>query len=323
MNKISTTKSKLRIAVLGAGQHSADHHGVVLQRIQRQCDTVELTAICDLDRAKAETYAGQFGFAKTYTNVEEMLDAEKPDGLVVITPVRLTASIVADLIPRRIPLMIEKPPGQNPDETRRLLALAQKYDTPHMVSFNRRFSPALTRAKQWLAENAADRPPQLAVARMIRYNRTEPTFVVDTGIHLVDATNCLMGQPTGVNAWNRGRVWAARVKYANESAANIIISPQGGINEETYELFGPDYSLRIDTMRCSLKIFEGGQTSLEWQCGDDEEGFYKAGAFGETEHFIDAIRQGQNMTPTLHDSLLSMLTVEAIFTGQSQDIVSS
>lgn len=320
MSETSSIKDRLRIAVLGAGQHSVAHHGPALKRIrQRYPDGVELAAVCDIDRNKAHAYAEQFSFARVYADLDEMLAVETIDGLVVVTPVALTASIVAELLPRRIPLMIEKPPGQNPDETRRLLELAQRYNTPHMISFNRRFSPALVRAKQWLDDNAPDRPPQLAVARMLRHNRTEPTFVVDTGIHLVDATNCLMGQPVRVTTYNRDQVWVSHVEFES-SAAKLVIAPQVGVNEETYELIGSDYSVRIDMMNCRLTILESGQTALDWQALDEEEPFYRSGAVGETEHFIDAIRQGHGFSPTLHDALLSMLTAEAIFNRQSCEI---
>jgi len=318
MSGTSSIKGRLRIAVLGAGQHSVDHHGPGLKRVRRQYpDGVELAAVCDKDEAKARSYAEQFSFARVYTDLDEMLAAETIDGLVVITPVALTASIAAELLPRRIPLLIEKPPGQNPDETRHLVKLAEQYKTPNMVSFNRRFNPALVRAKQWLADNVPDQPPQLAVARMLRHNRTEPAFVVDTGIHLVDATNCLMGRPTRVTTHNRDRVWASHIKFESGGAANIVIAPQTGVSEEIYELIGPDYSLRIDTSNCRLTVFEGGQASVDWQCPDDEESCFRDGAAGETEHFIEAIRQGHGFSPTLHDALLSMLTAEAIFNRQS------
>ncbi|MCD4823261.1 MAG: Gfo/Idh/MocA family oxidoreductase [Phycisphaerae bacterium] len=321
MSENSTNTGKLRIAVLGAGQHSIEHHGPPLRRIQsQQPDALELVAVCDLDQARAKDYAERFGFGKVYADLDEMLAAEKLDGLVVVTPVKLTASLATRLLPRQIPLMIEKPPGQSPDETRQLLKLAEQYNTPHMVSLNRRFNPALLRAKQWLAENAADRPPQLAVARMLRYNRREPPFAVDTGIHLIDATNCLMGQPTHVSGWQNDRVWSSRVDYANGAAANIIIAPQAGLIEETYELIGPDYSLRIDTMKCRLEVFEAGKAVLDWQAPDDEEPVYRCGAVGETEHFINVIRRGQSMSATIRDALFSMLVAEATSTGGEVDI---
>ncbi|MGB2821842.1 MAG: Gfo/Idh/MocA family oxidoreductase, partial [Phycisphaerae bacterium] len=187
----------IRIAVIGAGAHSSRYHGPALRHVAEESPgAVELAAVCDLDVAKADHYAREFGFGAVYDEYDAMLEGESPDGLVVITPVAMTREVVADLLPRGIPLLFEKPPGVNSEEARELLAAAEGHDAPHMISFNRRFSPAVMKARQWLAANAADRPPELAIARMFRVDRRDEDFVTSTAIHAADTILAFMGRPT-------------------------------------------------------------------------------------------------------------------------------
>ena len=79
--------SPLRIALVGCGSHSRDHHAVPLARYARQHpDEVALAAACDLDEQKAESFCAEFGFGRSYTDVENMLAQEDLDGCVVVMP---------------------------------------------------------------------------------------------------------------------------------------------------------------------------------------------------------------------------------------------
>jgi predicted dehydrogenase len=54
-----------------------------------------------------------------------------------------------------------------------------------MVSFNRRFAPPLTRAREWMA--AGKHEARHIVSRILRQDRLESGFARDTGQHQVDA----------------------------------------------------------------------------------------------------------------------------------------
>src|SRR5690606_23043668 len=88
----------IRLGVLGAGGHSRATHGPALRHLKRRDPgRVELAAVCDLDRDKASAYAAEFGFARAYADVEAMLAAERLDGLVAVTPLKLTERIASAL----------------------------------------------------------------------------------------------------------------------------------------------------------------------------------------------------------------------------------
>src|SRR5215207_5235870 len=106
----------LRIGLIGAGWHATADHAPAL-RYCADADEfrghVELTAVCDIDRAKAIDVAGRFGFRRVYDSVDAML----PDVDAVLSIVLPTA-LIATLEPvlrHRLPVLIEKPLGRDPD----------------------------------------------------------------------------------------------------------------------------------------------------------------------------------------------------------------
>lgn len=310
----------IRIGVVGAGRHSVATHGPALKILrQRQPHAIELSAICDLDEGRSCTYAKNFGFRRTYTDLALMLEEERLDALLAITPLPLTEKIVAELLPAGIPLLIEKPPGTTPQAARRLLALARECRTPHMISFNRRFNPAVLQAQAWLAEDPAGRRPRTVLGRMLRHARHEPDFAIGTGIHLIDAVLSFTGAPRHVSSdrHSTGRperhFFSATLRYP-ERSAHILIAPACGIREETIEIHGDDYTLKIDTFANRLQVFQNNQFVSDWRptSADPPE---LLDVINETEAFLQAVSSGTGMNPTLEEGVVSMLTAEAIQTG--------
>ncbi len=306
--------SKLKLVVIGAGGHSSLSHGPSLcEWKKRYGDAIELSAVCDLDIDKAKSYAGRFGFERYYGGIDEMLAKETPDGIVAVTPVNGTVKIISDLLPLGIPLVIEKPAGRNSEEAGKLLELVRASGTPHMVSFNRRFTPAILKAKDWLKANAANRPPRFLLARMLRNCRTEPTFVKETGIHLVDSVLQFMSRPLKVSSSRCDFVWNGKVTFDDGAMAQLVMAPQTGVTEESYEIMGQDYCIQIDTMRCGIRIFDRGEEVLSWIAESGPEEYeYRGGGFFETEYFINNVCKKQLGTPNVYDAYLAMLVAEAI-----------
>ncbi len=302
----------VRVAVLGAGEHSAVNHGPSLRDIAaRDPGTVELVAVCDLARERAERYAAQFGFSRVYTDMHEMVRREKPDAIVAVTPVPVTRAVVGELLAYRIPLLIEKPPGLDEREARELVEIAARYGTPHMVSFNRRFVPALLKARAWLAEGGRGERPRLIVARMLRNRRLEPEFITGTAIHLVDAVLSFTGAPAGFthHRWTTpsgGQCCDARLEFSDGSAAILVIAPDAGVVDETYELIGPDYAVRVDTLNCAVTVERAGQRELDWKQPEGTPTHVLHGCLEETDAFLRAVSGRGPFSPTLEQGLLSV-----------------
>ena len=308
-----------RIALLGAGGHSRAQHGAPWRALaEAHPDRVKLVAVCDLDASKARAFCDELGFRRAYTDVREMLDKERLDGLVTVTPIEATERIVLDLLPARIPMVIEKPPGRSAEAAARLRDAARTHGAPHMVSFNRRFSPAITRARQWLTDRGTGGVVRMVIARMLRDERIEDDFMVGTGIHLVDTALSLSGRPETVRALSRPasregvRVYQGQVACEGGAVVSLHVAPCAGVVEETYELIGDDFRILIDTQRCRLAIDCNNERIDTWQPPPGEPDYITSGAYAEAEAFLEALEGKREFGPTLEEGVEAMKVAEQL-----------
>lgn len=313
----------LRVGVVGAGAHSNRQHGPALKRCATDDPSIRLAAVCDVNAERARRYAERFGFQGSYTDVDRMCDSEDLDAIIAVSPTEKTHSLVGDLLRRGLPTLIEKPPGRTIEETRDLQEIAVENDTPHMISFNRRFNPAVVRAREFLTTRPS---PQTVIARLHRVGRLEPDHVFNTGIHAVDLACSFLSSPQRVvsHRWqpseNGGEPCEALIECTKEDTATISLAPNAGSHKEVYEIVGPQYTITIDVATPTVTGFGAGESELQWSIEDDAPTCKRVGALAETEGFLDAVRGDRRFGPDLHDGLETIRTVSAIDAGGQHEL---
>jgi len=287
----------------------------------RDPERFEIIAICDIDAEAAKRYRQRFGAGRTYTDAGEMLAAEKLDALMAITPIALTERIVTDLLPKGVPLLIEKPPGGTAAATQRLVAAAAACGTSHMVSLNRRFAPALRKARDWIAAEADRRKPRMILGRMLRKNRLEDDFLSATAIHQVDAVLSILGRPTGVRCRHRPAGKDAvliadwQADFVDGGRASCLVAPDAGVLEETYEIIGEDYSIAADVLTGHVAVRQSGSVAAEWAPPTGTARVERDGTLAETEAFFRAVEGRGPFAPALAETVWTMRTTEAVAAG--------
>ena len=181
----------MRLCQVGCGEHARVAHGPSQARCARERPELILAGCCDLDASRAESFRREFGYGRAYTDPAAMLDAERPDSVVVVVPVARTVAVGSLVLERGLPLLLEKPPGATLPEVDRLIAAAERggRPVPHQVAFNRRFAP-LVRELRRRIEQAG--PLQHLHYEMTRVERRDPDFST-TAIHGLDAVRYLAG----------------------------------------------------------------------------------------------------------------------------------
>ena len=106
----------LRIAVAGAGAFGREH----LKALRRRSD-VTIVGVADPGPAAAAAMR-DFGAEQAFADAKAMLDAVKPDGLIVATPGRTHVAIASAALAWNIPVLLEKPVGMNAAEAETLIA---------------------------------------------------------------------------------------------------------------------------------------------------------------------------------------------------------
>ena len=108
---------------------------------------IDLVAVCDLDRAKAEANARNFGARRVYSNMEEMLDKEELDGVFVIGPAPMHYEVAPHVLKRGIPVYVEKPSANTSAEAKELAEIAEANGTWGQCGFMKRFAIARVRLR--------------------------------------------------------------------------------------------------------------------------------------------------------------------------------
>jgi len=142
-----STERKARLAFIGAG-------GFATASIYPQVPlvpSIDLVAVCDLDREKAERNARNYGAGAVYTDLEEMLDREKPDGVFCIGSAPQQYELAPYVLRRGIPVYVEKPSAVTSAQARELAELAEAHGTWGQVGFMKRFADVYRMAKEILA----------------------------------------------------------------------------------------------------------------------------------------------------------------------------
>lgn len=98
------TGRKIRIGVVGCGRISKNHFG----SIQKHADSIELVAVCDIDREVLTAHERQYG-VPGFQNLEDMLREVKPDIVALCTPSGIHADQAAITARHGIHVMTEKP----------------------------------------------------------------------------------------------------------------------------------------------------------------------------------------------------------------------
>jgi predicted dehydrogenase len=269
-----------------------------------------LAALCDLHRELAEIKAAEFGFTRVYTELTEMLEKERPDGCIAITPFVVTLQTAIQNIHAGVPLLIEKPLGANLEEAEEICALVERTGASAMVSMNRRFDPALIAALNW----KRDRPIVYLRGTMIRHNRRQTDFFEETAIHAVDTIRTIAGEirqhSVTVHTINGVQSFIVSLTFENGASGVLEVFPTSGSVAEYYELLGPDYRMLIqmgEKDAGTVKCWEQDRLVFEDEPARGMPRCVQNGAYAETEAFIAALQGKRSFHPTPTDVLPSSL----------------
>ncbi len=302
----------IRIALVGCGDHARTSHAAPLaEYAATHPGQIELAAACDIDLARAQAIGRDFGFARAFATVDDLLDAGEFDACVTVMPMDRIGTLGARILERAIPCVLEKPLGDSVDAAERLARVARETGTPHMVSVNRRFIPFLTRATEWAKTRGRLRHVRASITR---HTRTEDDFIWSTAIHVVDALRNVAGEVVDLDARAAGGghtpTWyLLSLVFESGATGHVEVLPTAGLVEETYELFGDGFAARVacgSATQRSLRLSENGVRVVEERVSGDEPEHRLNGSYEEVVEFVTALREGRRPRPTVDDVLPSV-----------------
>ena len=137
-----------RIGIVGVGWWATFNHIPTIQ----QSEHADVVAICDLNDQHLQAVGDRFGIASRYTDVAEMLAAERLDGVVVSTPhIAHTAPAIAAL-EAGCHVLVEKPMATTAADGRAIAAAAEAAGRSVLVPCGLNFTEYTARAAQIVRE---------------------------------------------------------------------------------------------------------------------------------------------------------------------------
>ena len=294
-----------KVCSIGCGDMATIGHGPSFRKYAQENPDVMLAACCDLDTDKAEEFRNTFGFSRAYTDMDEMLASEKPDAVSLIVPPAATEPLTTKLLRAGIPVILEKPPGLDREQTLRLMEVAEQTGTPHQVAFNRRYMPMIQRFRE-LRQGRDDLFWQYD---FYRSNRHDADFST-TSIHGIDTVSFLAGKsyryvdfhyyPNPIDS-TLVPIITLDFELMDGAKGRITYNPGSGICAERCTMHGTNEmiyaALPYHGINGSMDgpgsiiVTEKNQIILREEA-PEEEFFISNGFYGENAHFFDCIRSG-------------------------------
>lgn len=319
----------LKICVIGCGNHSSLVHGPSYVKYKQEFPDTVLAACCDFSRERSESYREKFGFQRSYTDMKEMLDTEKPDAVCVIVPEHLVGKTSMAVMELGYPVLLEKPPGLCREETEKMIETAERTGVINQVAFNRRYLPLNRHLKEAVQTHAAG-TVQSILYEFYRYGRIEPSFET-TAIHGIDAAKYIIGsdyrevrftyQPLPEQGERVVNIFMDCL-FENGVRAQLRFCPCTGMIVERVSILAKDQTFFLKSpiwdgydAPGELRHVRAGKTVSALSgpdvC-DSQEMFETNGFYGENRDFFEHVRSGRKSENDIRSTLQSVELAEAI-----------
>lgn len=226
---------KIKIGVIGVGGISNEH----IQAYQKN-PNVELYAFCDINEEQLKKMSEKYGVTRTYTSAEEMLKLSEIDAVSVCTWNSAHAPCTIAALNAGKHVLCEKPMATSEKEAREMMEAAQRNGKLLMIGFVRRYGNDCAVLKDFISKDYFG-DLYYAKATYLRRNgnpggwfgdksRSAGGPLIDLGVHVIDLTRYLMGNPKPVSVYgatfqkllNRPNIKSTKEYNSVSAASNDI-----------------------------------------------------------------------------------------------------
>ncbi|NPV08723.1 MAG: Gfo/Idh/MocA family oxidoreductase [Anaerolineae bacterium] len=331
----------LRMGLIGAGTM-----GRWYARTFAEYERSRLVAVCDMDRARAQALAEQWG-AAAHTDYRAMLAEEQLDAVAVATPDRFHRAPAVACLEAGKHVLCEKPLATTMEDALAIEEAASRTGREVMVNFgNRRRDRVQAARRAVLEEGAIGEIADAYVELNERIGKTNTlSWAAETSpvwfllSHCVDTLRYVTGlEIVEVRGYETRKLLAARGLPTSDTALFVAELSNGGhaflgSSWAFPEAYGPDidFRLRLLGVRGLLEVqmhphdmwlHTGRSRTLNYTYGYlDHRGHMSHWWTDSTCYFVDCILDRVHPTPDLADGLACLRVLlameEAAATGRS------
>ncbi|SDJ32744.1 Gfo/Idh/MocA family protein [Salimicrobium halophilum] len=246
--------SKLKIGVIGTGGIAIQRHIPALRSLE---DKVELVAVQDVNKERAEEVAGRFAIPEVCESPDELFGLV--DAVIICTPNKFHENLSVHALNKGVHVLCEKPMAMNAVEASSMLEASEKNGRTLAIAYHYRHMEEGRMAKKVTEAGEVGKPLVARVQAMRR--RKVPGWgvftnkelqgggsLIDFGCHLLDLSLWLLGNPKPVEV--------SAQTYNDLSRIPGQVNDWGTFDHETFE---------VDDHVTSYIRFENG-LSLQFEC---------------------------------------------------------
>lgn len=191
------------IVLIGAGGIVRDAHLPAYAKAG-----FEVAGICDVNRARAEGLATQYGISSVYDSIDDAVAGAPEDAVfdIALVPDQFPRALRA--LPEGAAALIQKPLGTTLDESRSLVRICHDRSLTVAVNTQLRFAPQIAGARALIADGAIGELIDMEVRVSVRtpwemfpfvFGMERLEFIMHS-VHYFDLMRSFLGNPTGVDA---------------------------------------------------------------------------------------------------------------------------
>ncbi len=339
---------KIRVGIIGVGSISAEHIESYLKN-----ENVELYAFADINPAQLKKRGEQYGITRLYEDYHDLLALKEIDAVSVCVWNNNHAPCTIDALNAGKHVLCEKPMALNADLARQMKEAAEKNGKLLMIGFVRRYGNDCRVLKDFI-DNGYFGDTYYAKATYLRRAgspggwfgdkaRSGGGPLIDLGVHVLDLTRYLMGNPKPVSVYGatfsklgdrreiKGRGGYTSISKSSkdvfdvEDAVTALIRYDGG---QVVSLEA-SFSLNIQKDFSAIELFgtkAGAKLDPELHIYTDMNGYMVSsdlatptalsfnGLFAnEINHFVDCVINGTECISPAEDGVILMKIIDAIY----------
>ncbi len=337
------TQPRVKFGILGCGAIAAFHAKGIAE-----CPSAELSAVCDVDIARAKDFAHRHEVEKAYSDIREMAAFAEVDAVCICTPSGLHLAPILVCLDSGKHVLAEKPLEITTERIDRIADAASRANAKVGAIFQIRYSPDVQKVKKALEDRALGK--LLIADAYMKYYRTPEYYasagwrgswkidgggaLMNQGIHWVDLLLWLVGEAKTVT----GYCHTLSRKIEVEDTAHAIVQFQNGaagVIESTtcaypgfptrIEIHGERGSICLEDDKIERWEIEGDSRKVEGMESDerghsDPKAISARGHILQIQDFVRAILEDGNPGIDIAEARRSVACIEAIYRSSRERI---
>jgi len=339
-------KDKVNVAIIGAGTVAMKHHVPAFL----DCYDATVSAVCDLNKERANQFAEKFNIPKVFYSIEDILNDASIDAVSICTGNHTHHGITIACAKAGKHIFCEKPMAINVGQALEMKNAVEQHGVTFMMGFVNRFRIE-SRIIQEFAEKDAFGDIYYARCGWIR-RRGSPSGwftdskksgggpVIDIGVHVIDLTWYLMGRPKpiavsgvvhrrigqyktkGTQQWEAGE--KADSSFSTEDSANALIRFENDVsmsvdvswalNGKEEDMYSKLYGTKGGASFNPLEIYREENNYLTDTIPTIKEGTGWQSAFDyEIKHFVECIKGNNIPISSVDDGVVIQKILNGIY----------